>query len=60
MGNSHTDSAFDFSITNVDGSGSGIITLAVGTGWTLVGLATVGATAGTSGMWRSRKTGDGA
>ena len=60
VGNSHNDSAFDFSITNVDGSGSGVITLVVGTGWTLSGLVTVGATAGTSGMWRARKTGDGA
>jgi len=57
--NAHTDSSFDFSITNVDGSGSGVITLLVGTGWTLVGLATLAATAGTSGTWRARKTGSG-
>ena len=55
--NAHTDSSFDFSITNVDGSGSGVITVAVGTGWTLVGLATVAATAGTTGRFRARKTG---
>ena len=60
VGNAHNDSAFDFSITNVDGSSSGVITLVVGTGWTLVGLVTLAATAGTSGMWRARKTGDGA
>jgi hypothetical protein len=60
VANTHTDSAYDFSICNVDGSGSGAITLAVGTGWTLVGLATVAATAGTSGLWRARKTGDSA
>lgn len=58
--NAHTDSSFDFSITNVDGSGSGVITVLVGTGWTIVGLATVAATAGTAGLFRARKTGDGA
>ena len=57
--NAKVDSSFDFSVTNVDGSGSGIITVAVGTGWTLVGLATVGATAGTTGRFRARKTGSG-
>ena len=31
--------------------------MAAGTGWTLVGLATLAATAGTSGLWRARKTG---
>ena len=55
--NAKVDSSFDFSIINVDGSGSGIITVAVGTGWTLVGLATIAATAGTTGRWRARKTG---
>lgn len=58
--NAHTDSAFDFTIVNVNGSGSGVITLAGGTGWTLVGLTTVAATAGTAGIWRARKTGSGA
>ena len=52
-----TNQAFDFSISNIDGSGSGVITLVAGTGWTLAGLATLAATAGTSGMWRARKTG---
>lgn len=60
VGNAHVDSAFDFSIVNVDGNTSGVATLLVGTGWTLVGLATLAAVAGTSGLWRARKTGDGA
>ena len=58
--NAKVDSSFDFSVINVDGSGSGIITLAVGTGWTIVGLATVAATAGTTQRYRARKTGVGA
>lgn len=52
-------STFDLSVMNVDGSGSGVITLVAGTGWTLVGLATVAATAGTAQLFRARKTGDG-
>ncbi len=60
VGNAHNNSSYDFSICNVDGSSSGVITLVVGTGWTLVGLVTLAATAGTAGMWRARKTGDGA
>ena len=59
LGNAKVDSSFDFSVINVDGSGSGVITLAVGTGWTIVGLATVAATAGTAQMFRARKTGTG-
>jgi hypothetical protein len=51
--------SFDFSVVNVDGTGSGVITLVAGTGWTLVGLATVVATAGTAQAFRARKTGDG-
>ena len=58
--NAKTNSSFDVSVINVDGSGSGIITLAVGTGWTLVGLATIAATAGTTHRYRARKTGDSA
>ena len=58
--NAKVDSSFDLSICNVDGSGSGVITVLVGTGWTFVGLATVAATAGTSQMFRARKTGVGA
>jgi hypothetical protein len=55
--NAHTDSSFDFSIINVDGNGSGVVTLVAGTGWTLSGLVTLAATAGTAGRWRARKTG---
>lgn len=51
---------FDLSVMNVDGSSSGVITLVAGTGWTLVGLMTVAATAGTAQLFRARKTGDGA
>jgi len=58
--NAKTNSSFDLSICNVNGSSSGVITVAVGTGWTLVGLATIAATAGTAGQFRARKTGDGA
>lgn len=50
------NSSFDFSVTNVDGSGSGVITMTAGTGWTIVGLATVAATAGTTGRFRARRT----
>lgn len=52
-------STFDLSVINVDGSSSGVITMTAGTGWTLVGLATVVATAGTAQLFRARKTGDG-
>lgn len=55
--NAKTGSTFDLSIQNVNGSGSGIITLAGGTGVTISGLATVVATAGTANIWRFRKTG---
>jgi hypothetical protein len=53
-------STFDFSVINVDGSGLGIITLTTNTGWTLVGLMTVAATAGTAQAFRARKSGAGA
>ena len=53
------NSSFDFSVINVDGSSSGVITMTAGTGWTIVGLATIAATAGTAGKFRARKTGDG-
>jgi len=59
VSNAKTDSSFDLSIVNVDGSGSGIITLDGGTGVTKVGLMTVVATAGTAQMFRFRKTGTG-
>lgn len=53
-----TNTAFDFSVVNVDGSSSGVITMTAGTGWTIVGLATIVATAGTAQTFRARKTGD--
>jgi hypothetical protein len=52
------DAAFDFFVINIDASGSDAITVAVGTGWTLVGAGAV--SAGTSGHFRCRKTGSGA
>ena len=52
------NAAFDFYVINIDASGSDSITVAAGTGWTLVGAAAV--TAGSSGHFRARKTGDGA
>lgn len=51
------DRAFDFSIMNVDGSGSGVITLTAATGFTIVGIATIAATAGVAHTYRARKTG---
>ena len=53
------NSSFDFSVCNVDGSSSGVITMTAGTGWTIVGLATIAATAGTAGKFRARRTGEG-
>lgn len=57
------DSSFDFTVINVDGSSSGVITMTAGTGWTIgtsgsQGLMTVAATAGTSISFRARKTGE--
>jgi len=57
--NAKTNSSFDFSIINIDGSGSGVITVTTNTGWTLAGLMTIAATAGTTHMYRARKTGTG-
>ena len=54
---SKVNAAFDFFVINIDASGSDAITVAVGTGWTLVGAGAV--SAGTSGHFRARKTGDG-
>ena len=51
------DSAFDFFVVNID-AGADAITVAVGTGWTLVGAGAVAAN--TSGHFRARKTGVGA
>ena len=50
------DVAFDFFVVNID-AGADAITVAVGTGWTLVGAGAV--SAGTSGHFRARKTGVG-
>ena len=49
--------AFDFFVINIDASGSDAVTVAIGTGWTLVGAGQVDN--GTSGHFRARKTGDG-
>lgn len=51
------NAAFDFIVINADASGSDAVTLAVGTGWTIVGAAAVAAAA--SAQFRARKTGDG-
>ena len=51
------NSAFDFFVVNIDASGSDTVTLAVGTGWSIVGVAAV--TVNTSAHFRARKTGDG-
>ena len=53
---SKVNAAFDFYVINADG-GSDVVTLAAGTGWTLVGAAAVAA--GTSAHFRARKTGAG-
>jgi len=53
--NPKVDSGFEVSFVNTAGS---TLTLAVGTGWTIVGLAT--AATATSATFRARKTGDGA
>jgi hypothetical protein len=58
--NAKPGSSFDFAVINVNGSGSGVITVTTNTGWTLVGLMTVIATAGTAQAFRARKTGDAA
>lgn len=55
--NAKVNSSFDLAIVNV-GTSSGTITMAVGTGWTITGLATVTYT--TSASFRARKTGTGA
>jgi hypothetical protein len=54
---SKVNAAFDFFVINAD-AGSDAVTLAVGTGWTIVGVAAVAAA--TSAHFRARKTGDGA
>jgi len=49
------NAAFDFFIINTDGADA--VTLAVGTGWSIVGAAAVALS--TSAHFRARKTGDG-
>lgn len=51
------NAAFDFFVINIDAAGSDSVTLAVGTGWTIVGAAAVAVS--TSAHFRARKTGDG-
>jgi hypothetical protein len=58
LGNAKVGSSFDLAVINVDGSSSGVITMTTNTGWTLVGLMTIVATAGTAQAFRARKTGD--
>jgi hypothetical protein len=53
--------SFDFSVINVNGSSSGVITMTTNTGWTIgtsgsQGLMTVAATAGTVRRFRAVKT----
>jgi hypothetical protein len=54
---SKVNASFDFIIINIDASGSDSVTLAAGTGWTIVGVAAVAVN--TSAQFRARKTGDG-
>ena len=49
------NAAFDFFVINLDAADA--VTLAVGTGWSIVGVAAVAAV--TSAQFRARKTGDG-
>jgi hypothetical protein len=51
------DTAFDFFVINIDAAGSDTVTLAIGTGWTIVGAA--GVVVNTSAHFRARKTGTG-
>ena len=56
-------STFEFSVINVDGSSSGVITIGTATGWSIgtsgsQGLMTIAAVAGTAGRFLARKTSD--
>jgi hypothetical protein len=51
------NASLDFIIINIDAAGSDSVTLAAGTGWTLVGVAAVAVN--TSAQFRARKTGEG-
>lgn len=59
--NAKVDSSFDFSVINISTVDAEDATIAVGTGWTLVGDVIVNAksasTVPTSGLFRARKTG---
>lgn len=59
--NMKVDSSFDFSVINISTTDADDATIAVGTGWTLVGDVIVNAksasTIPTSGLFRARKTG---
>jgi hypothetical protein len=60
MVNAKVGSTFDLIVINL-GTSTGVITMAVGTGWTLVGLATLPtAAAGSSAQFKALKTGTGA
>lgn len=58
--NMKNDSSFDFTVINVDGSGSGAITMTAGTGWTVNSGGTnsnvLAATTGLARTFRARKT----
>ena len=58
--NEKVGSTFTFTIVNL-GTSSGVITIVTNTGWTLVGMLTMPITtsAGSSGTFMARKTGDG-
>lgn len=53
--NAKPSTAFEITLVNL-GTGSGAVTMLVGTGWTIVGNAVVAVT--TSSKWLARKTGD--
>jgi hypothetical protein len=58
-------STIEFSVINVDGSGSGVITIGTATGWSIgtsgsQGLMTIAAVAGTAGRFLARKSAEGA
>jgi hypothetical protein len=55
VGNAKVDSAFELIIINT-GTGAGAVTVSAGTGWTLVGSATVAVTS--SARYLARKTGE--
>jgi hypothetical protein len=55
LANAKTGSTFDLTIINT-GTGSGIVTVAPGAGFTIVGLATIAIT--TTAQFRARRAGD--